>query len=57
MGSNFVQYFLNTIKYYLEYMELIPGQSAVRMPVQAMHHERFFKHFLQLFSAWYHYND
>jgi hypothetical protein len=32
-------------------MELISGQSAVRMPVQAMHHERFSKQFLQLFSV------
>jgi hypothetical protein len=32
-------------------MELISGQSAVRMPVQAMHHEKFSKHFLLLFSV------
>ena len=37
----------NMIKYY----KLISSQSAVRMPVQAMHHERFSKHFLQLFSV------
>ena len=37
----------NMIKYY----KLISSQSAVRMPVQAMHPERFSKHFLQLFSV------
>jgi len=49
MGSNFVHYILNIIK--SEYMEIISGQSAARMPVQAMHPERFSKHFLQLFSV------
>ena len=48
MGSKFLHCFLNIIT---EYMELIPGQFDVRMPVQAMHHERFSKHFLQLFSV------
>jgi hypothetical protein len=47
MGSNFVRYYLIMIK------ELIPGQSDVRMPVQATHHERFSRHFLQLFSVRY----
>jgi hypothetical protein len=51
MDSNIVQCFLYIIKYYSEYMDLISGQFAVRMPVQAMHHERFSKHFLQLFSV------
>jgi len=31
-------------------MEFISGLLDVRMPVQAMYHERFSKHFLQLFS-------
>jgi len=52
MGSNFVRYFLNIIKHYSKYMELISGQSDVRMPVQAKHHERLSKHSLQLFSVW-----
>ena len=49
MGRNFVHY--NIIRYYSDYIELISGQYDVRMPVQAMHHERFSKHFLQLFSV------
>jgi hypothetical protein len=47
-SGNFAHYVLNISKY----MELIFGQSAVRMPVQAIHHERFSKHFLQFFSIW-----
>jgi len=47
MGSNIVHYFLNNIRKYGTYSDL----SAVRMPVQAMHHERFSEHFLQLFSV------
>ena len=31
--------------------ELISGKSAVLIPVQAMHHERFFKHFLHFVSV------
>ena len=38
-------------------MELISGQSAVRMPVQLMHYEKFSKHFLQLFSVRYLYDN
>jgi hypothetical protein len=51
MGNNNVHYFLNVIKYYSEYMELIPGQSAVRMPFHAPHHESFSKHFPHFFSV------
>jgi len=57
MGSNFVHCFIIIIKYYWEYMELISGQSAVRMPVQLMHYEKFSKHFLQLFSVRYLYDN
>jgi len=31
--------------------EIISGQPAVRMPVQAPHHERFPKHFLHSFQS------
>jgi len=51
MGRNFVHHFLNIIKYHSEYLERISSQYDVRMPVQAMHHEKFSKHFLQLFSV------
>ena len=45
MDSNFVHYYYQIFS---EYMELISGQFAVRMPVQAMHPEKFSKHLLQL---------
>jgi hypothetical protein len=47
MGSNFVRYFLILSKY----IEPISGQFAMRMPVQAMHHVGFYKHFLHSFST------
>jgi hypothetical protein len=50
-GQQFCILFSYYHYYYLEYIELISSQSAVRMPVQAMHHERFSKRFLQLFSV------
>jgi hypothetical protein len=51
MDSNFVRYYLSITKYDSEYMELISGHSAVRMPVQVMRHESFSKHFLHFVSV------